>query len=118
MSLITSLQRVPADFIRDQGWTDIDLDSCLDDTKEIMTWTKHLQLYSWMQDRYKTYSGKKAVPMYMSVRLFEHDFERLISDEKTLAMNADYFKKILPKMDFNKYAYIYRTDENSVFNLV
>jgi len=114
---------VPADFIKDQTWADINVD--FNDLTELRYWRKHGQLQNWMHERYKVYGGKTSDFNCAFVRLFEHDFEKLIQDLKSGNMpngagfffgnddmykiedDIEYFTQLKSELDFKKWAYLY-----------
>lgn len=116
------MYKIPADFIRDQPWADLKLD---EDREEMKYWRKHGRLHNWMHMRYKVYGGKTDDFNCVYVRLFEHDFQKLISDMKTDNMphgdgfffgnddpqkvidDIEYFEDLMQNLDFKKWGYLY-----------
>ena len=102
--MTSSLLRIPADFVRGLEWIDADFD--YSDTNEIMWWVKYNELEYWMQERYNSLGGIDKNFEEKPLRLWEHDFDRLVKDLKN-PDQAAWFLGFLDSADFGKWAYFF-----------
>ena len=125
MGLDANMYKIPADFIKDQPWADVELEDS-GDLVELKYWRKHGQLQNWMHNRYNNYNGKTDDFNCVYVRLFEHDFEKLLQDLKSgnipsgrgffygdddqekIDDDIAYFTELMGELNFKKWAYLYQ----------
>lgn len=127
MNVDNYLFRVPADFVKDQGWVDVEFDP--NDAGEIHYWRRCVVILQWMAARYRVLGGSKQNFAGSNIRIFEHDCEAIIRflksdaeqnasgfffggyDEAMKDYDIEFFENFLTEANFTKYAYLFVASE-------